>query len=88
MKELARQVTMLPELQKVETISGTSWIVVQYPRLVERLGFTIEDKPSRSLSSGKPYRAYMTKEKLLEMYSAREGENKPTSSGSPTTSAQ
>lgn len=89
MKELARQVTMRPELKKVETISGTSWVIEQNPRLVERLGFTVENKPRRRTSSGKVYhRAYMTKEKLLELYSKKEDESKLTTPDSPTTPVQ
>lgn len=42
LRELARRMQEDEELRGVETIKGTSWIVAKNPRLLERLGFTID----------------------------------------------
>lgn len=42
LRELARRMQEDDELKGVTSVQGTSWIVARHPRLLERLGFTID----------------------------------------------
>ncbi len=76
-----------PEFQKVEVVEGISWIVAIKPKLLERLGFTIDNDSPDAERARKTYKArlknsvihmdkrdiepsyaYISKDKLLELY--------------------
>ncbi|MBP9771857.1 MAG: hypothetical protein KBD16_02960 [Candidatus Pacebacteria bacterium] len=42
-KKLAERLASDPLYQKVELLTGTSWIIAKNPKLLERLGFTIAE---------------------------------------------
>jgi len=42
LQELARSLTVEPNLSEVNVITATSWIVGEYPKIIENLGFTVD----------------------------------------------
>lgn len=65
--ELARMVESSRDIDKIE---GESWIIARKPKLVEKLGFTLEDIAIESPEMpGVPIRrAYMSREDFLKKY--------------------
>ncbi|MBI2639849.1 MAG: hypothetical protein HYW90_03095 [Candidatus Sungbacteria bacterium] len=75
LSELAHKLTSNPELQNIDKITATSWIVAKHPKLMERLGFTIEGPITEELKkehfageARNVSRCSMTKEELLKRY--------------------
>lgn len=63
---LVRLAALFREHPDWQTVSAKSWIIEQHPRIIERLGFTLE---SPREGSGKPSgSASMTRENLLRRY--------------------
>ncbi|MDO8639773.1 MAG: hypothetical protein Q7R53_02500 [bacterium] len=58
LKEIAKRMQTDPELAQIETIKGRSWIIEDYPKLVNKMGFITDENDT----------AYLTKKVLLEKY--------------------
>lgn len=59
----------------IAEVSIRSWVVAEYPRVLERFGFQIDEKNSEELSSEKKlggerevWRAHISREQFLDMY--------------------
>lgn len=75
LRELARRLKEDEDLKGVEIIKGTSWIVAKNPRLMERLGFTIdgpiseEERATHFSEESRPVAAaHMDREDFLARY--------------------
>lgn len=75
LRELARRLQEEPELQAIQTVEASSWIVAKNPRLIERLGFTVDGLISEEVreryfhEESRPVAsAHMSREDLLERY--------------------
>lgn len=73
--ELARKITTDEEMQHIDLITATSWIVAEHPRIMERLGFTIEGPINEEMKkehfadeTKDVSRCYMSKEELIRLY--------------------
>jgi hypothetical protein len=68
MRNLAKIILTNPELRNVQRIEGTSALVKDKPRLIQKLGFQITKTSDNKYSDC----ASMTREKLLELYGENE----------------
>src|SRR3990167_7971144 len=75
LRELARRLQSDPELQNIQTVKATSWIVAKNSRLIERLGFTVdgliseEQKERHFFEESRPVAsAHMDRQDFLKRY--------------------
>lgn len=59
---------LVRDKKEIKKIEGESWIVAQHPRVAERLGFTLDEKNSRSETGKVIRKAYMTRDDFLRRY--------------------
>ena len=64
LSELARRIENDPKFKDIQLIKGSSWIVLDNPKLAERFGFTVIGKNPKARVA----QVQMTRDKFIELY--------------------